>query len=171
MLTKMFAKIRGRRLLYSGTRVMKLPDDVWQKAIEMSIREADAVVIDISDISDTVAWEINTVHRLIPPKCVLLTWYDGRSEIERVRELQTRHANAIFGQQQENRIPRQIRESLYQVVPELWVSQCRLLPYDRERKKYTRTLFGSEASQLLVRCFVYSRVHEEIMQVRSSIAS
>lgn len=155
MLTRMFARIRRRRLLFSGTQVMKFPDDVWQRAIERCIREADAVVIDISEISDAVGWEINTVRQLIPLERVVLIWADSRSERERVRELQERHLRRIFGQSQESPLPQPIRQVLYKMVPEDWARRCVTLAYDRRRKRFLRTVFTSELAQGLVRCFTY----------------
>jgi hypothetical protein len=165
MLTKMFLKIRRRRLLYSGTQVMKFPNAVWQNAIEMSIREADAVVIDISEISDAVAWEINTVRELMPSQRVIFIWSDARSEKERVRELQTRHLRRIFAQPQESRIPQSIREVLYKIVPADWVARCSTLPYVRSRKRYTNTFFASELAQLLVRSFAYGSLSDRIDRI------
>jgi hypothetical protein len=61
-------------MMYSGTRVMRFSNDAWRSAIELCLGEVDGVVIDITDMSENVAWEVGAVYRCLPPEAVLLIW-------------------------------------------------------------------------------------------------
>jgi hypothetical protein len=69
--------IRDRRGFYSGTRVMVLPDERWQDAIVMSLKQADAVVIDVTDVSENVVWEIGKAFELVPAEAIIVAWTTG----------------------------------------------------------------------------------------------
>jgi hypothetical protein len=151
-------KIRRRRWLYAGTRAMTFPDEVWRDAIETAMHEADAVVIDVSEVSSALTWEISTVQRLIPPERVVLVWFDERTEEDRIRALQAEHSAILFGEQPEDPVPARVRQSLSGLVAPEWFDRCSLLPYERKRDRSGSTAFAAEATQLLVRCFAYAEL-------------
>jgi hypothetical protein len=71
--------IRRRPWTYAGTRVLKLPDERWKDAIQYFLNEADAVVIDISEISANVEWEIQETFARIRPEAILLCWASDKA--------------------------------------------------------------------------------------------
>jgi hypothetical protein len=58
---------------------MRFSNDAWRSAIKLCLDEVDCVVIDITDMSENVAWEVGAVYSRLPPEAVLLIWeYDPR---------------------------------------------------------------------------------------------
>jgi len=162
VLDRLIRNVRRRRWLYAGTRSMCLPDEVWRDAIEMAIREDDAVVIDVNDVSEAVAWEIRTVERLTPPERVLIVWYEERTEAERIRALQAQHSAELFGDHPvENPVPAHIRQALSGVVTPEWFGRCCLLPHERKRGRAGAIAFAAEATTVLVRFFAHKEVELE----------
>ena len=162
VLDRLIRDVRRRRWLYAGTRSMRFPDEVWRDAIEIAIREVDAVVIDVSDVSEAVAWEIATVERLVPPERVLIIWYDERTEAERIGALQAQHAAELFGDRPvEDPFPAHIRQALSGLVTPEWFGRCCFLPYERKRGRAGAVAFAAEATTVLVRFFAHKEVEIE----------
>jgi hypothetical protein len=127
VLQDVFRRIRHRRGLYRGTRVLKFPDSVWQRAIEVAVREADAVLIDVTDVSEAVAWEIRTVQQQIPPESVVLTWSEADEQRLEAGLMSPREVPTI------QRMPEQVSDSLLRIVPAAWLARCQAYPYRQSR--------------------------------------
>jgi hypothetical protein len=117
MLERFVTRIRARRhWTYSGTRVMKFPDKVWRDGIDFCLRNADAVVIDLTDVSENVEWEIATAFRLVGPEKIMLTWTVDNSEGDRTK------------------LPQWLSERLLKIVPDATFSDCRVRAYTKRNE-------------------------------------
>lgn len=80
-LLRILRRMRNGRGAYSGTRVVKMPDECWRDAVWMCIREADAVVIDISVMTDNIEWEIRSAFGTVAPESILLCWRGNADDL------------------------------------------------------------------------------------------
>jgi hypothetical protein len=62
-LRRHFSKI-GRHLTQLDITVIATDDDRWQQTVEFLVESVDFVVVDLSDISENVVWEIQAIRRL-----------------------------------------------------------------------------------------------------------
>ena len=70
---RLLRKIRGCTLRSGGVVVLRIEDRFWRQVVEMAIRQADVVVIDVTDPSENVIWELRTALYFRSPKTILLT--------------------------------------------------------------------------------------------------
>jgi hypothetical protein len=66
--------INERRYRLVGTQVIKLHDDVWRAGVGHLLRHVHAAVIDVSEPSSNLEWEIRTAYASLPADSVILTW-------------------------------------------------------------------------------------------------
>jgi len=79
-------KITQRKLGFRGVMVFKCPDEVWHQVVSLGISRASAVIIDVSDLTENVLWELRTSLEKHRPESVLLTFgvpKDAREELPR----------------------------------------------------------------------------------------
>jgi len=95
---------------------MKFPDKVWRDGIDFCLRNADAVVIDLTDVSENVEWEIATAFRLVGPEKIMLTWTVDNSEGDRTK------------------LPQWLSERLLKIVPDATFSDCRVRAYTKRNE-------------------------------------
>jgi hypothetical protein len=76
-LEKLLSWVRTQRGFYSGTRVMTFPDSRWREAVVTCLREADAIVVDVTDLSPNVGWEIRQTFDLVPAESIIVAWRTG----------------------------------------------------------------------------------------------
>lgn len=56
-----------------GIELFKISDDFWQEAVLMALEKVDAVVIDISELNENIAWELQrTKDKLSGPNIILI---------------------------------------------------------------------------------------------------
>lgn len=56
-----------------GLLVLRVADGDWQIAVAEALKVADAVLMDVSEITENVAWELETVARMVEPQKILLS--------------------------------------------------------------------------------------------------
>lgn len=64
--------VRRGRGNYDGVIVFKCEDDFWRETVTLAVEQADAVVIDVTEISENLAWELKTVLERVPRQSILL---------------------------------------------------------------------------------------------------
>lgn len=62
---------RGRRG-DDSVLVLRCQDSFWRDIVELCLRNASAVVIDVTDVSENVIWELKTALQSLPPECITL---------------------------------------------------------------------------------------------------
>ncbi len=80
-------KITQRKLGFQGVMIFKCPDEVWQQVVSLGISRASAVIIDVSDLTENVLWELRTSLEKHRPESVLLTFgvpKNTREELPRI---------------------------------------------------------------------------------------
>jgi len=141
MLDRFVKKTHTRRFwTYSGTRVMKFPDTVWRQAVEFCLRAADAIVIDLSDISENVEWEIATAFRIVASQKIMLTWAVDNSEDDRTKLSQS------------------LCERLLQIVPSGKFSGCWVRAYQK-KEDLGASLYEEVFAADLALCLAGSNIH------------
>ena len=65
-------RISQRKLGFQGVMILKCPDDVWQRVVDLVIKHASAVIIDVSDPNENVLWELKTSLEKHGPQCIIL---------------------------------------------------------------------------------------------------
>ena len=76
--SKKLLKLKRRRLMTQGVMIFKCPDEKWREMVLLGITDASAVIIDVTDVSDNVAWEIRSTLEIHEPESILLAC--GRPE-------------------------------------------------------------------------------------------
>jgi hypothetical protein len=54
--------------------IFKCPDAVWQQVVNFALSRASAVIIDVSDLTANVLWELKTALETHRPESVLITF-------------------------------------------------------------------------------------------------
>jgi len=67
-------KVIERKLGFQGVLIFKCPDEVWQQVVSLVISRASAVIIDVSDITENVLWELRIALERHCPESVLLAF-------------------------------------------------------------------------------------------------
>jgi hypothetical protein len=65
-------RVRRGKLRSAGVVVLRIHDRFWREVVEMAMRQADAIVIDVTDPSENVIWELRTALRLRSSMTILL---------------------------------------------------------------------------------------------------
>jgi hypothetical protein len=66
----------------TALRILASHDCFWQRAVILLLQNADAVVIDVTDMNASVKWELVQAHRLIPPERLVLCCARKQSSCE-----------------------------------------------------------------------------------------
>lgn len=77
-------RITQRKLLFNGVMIFKCPNEVWQQVVSLVISRASAVIIDVSDLTENVLWELRISLEKHRPESVLLSFgvpMDTREEL------------------------------------------------------------------------------------------
>jgi hypothetical protein len=61
----------GRRHTW-GVRVYSCDDSIWQRVVQDYAEKADAIIIDVSDSSENVLWELKTAEGIVGPESIIL---------------------------------------------------------------------------------------------------
>jgi membrane protein implicated in regulation of membrane protease activity len=73
-LLKLLERIRRQKSFSLGTLVLKCGDEFWREVVQECMRGVDVVLIDVSDITDNVLWEIQTIAAISPKRPMLLAY-------------------------------------------------------------------------------------------------
>lgn len=68
---------RSRRIFAPRLVVARVADPVWRQAVLTFARHCDAVIVDVSEASDNLRWEIQTLLPALGARCVLV----GRADL------------------------------------------------------------------------------------------
>ena len=73
-LDKLLSRIVQRKGVRYGTVLIRCEDSFWQQAVCQALAKATAAIIDVSEISENVVWELKTVLANLPPSCIILAF-------------------------------------------------------------------------------------------------
>jgi hypothetical protein len=67
-------EIRDRRGKHGDDSVLivRCQDSFWRDIVQLCLRYASAVVIDVTDVSENVIWELKTALQIMPPESITL---------------------------------------------------------------------------------------------------
>lgn len=102
-LREVLAKIASRKSIKFGVVVMNCSDEEWQEVVQLAMCEASAVIIDVSDLTANLHWELIQTLRLRDPGSILLACgtTEGRRELSTaVRD----QLQAIVGEEKLSRL-------------------------------------------------------------------
>jgi hypothetical protein len=63
---------RGRQTFASRLVVLRVATTAWQQAVEALAAVTSAAILDISELTENVAWELREIERLCPGRCILI---------------------------------------------------------------------------------------------------
>lgn len=80
----------------AGVVVLRVPDERWQTAVVHLLRACDLVIVDLTDLTENIAWELSAALKEHPPERILITarMKNGATDEEVRRSLQTALCNA-----------------------------------------------------------------------------
>jgi hypothetical protein len=70
---RLLSDIRAGRMRNFGTLILRCGDSFWRSAVELAMRHADVIVIDVSEPSNNVIWELQSAAAIRPLESILLT--------------------------------------------------------------------------------------------------
>jgi hypothetical protein len=79
-------RTRRRRRSFAGIQVIKCSDANWRPIVEACLDAADAVVLDVTELTDNLVWELHSARRRLPPESILLVCANSGSVTESLPE-------------------------------------------------------------------------------------
>ena len=76
-LDKVLSGILDRKSVLYGTVLIRCEDAFWQQAVCQALTKATAAIIDLSEMSENVLWELQTALARLPPSCIILAFPTG----------------------------------------------------------------------------------------------
>jgi len=76
-----------------GLVVISVPDDDWRNAVHMTLEQSSVVVIDVTELSENLTWELSTATALLPIEKVLMAC--ARTDRESAAECEQRIRQAL----------------------------------------------------------------------------
>lgn len=73
-LDKLLSRILQRKTVLLGTVLIRCEDSFWQQAVCQALAKATAAIVDVSEISENIVWELQTVLASLPPSCIILAF-------------------------------------------------------------------------------------------------
>lgn len=110
-------RVRDTTFVVGGLEVVQVNDEDWQVAVDAAIRLADIVVLDVSELTESIQWELDRVARHVDPACVILASASAQWEEPPVKGDQL---PGIAG------------------VPSDWLRACRRFTYPAELPSWLR---------------------------------
>jgi hypothetical protein len=129
-LDRSLAEVRNRRSLTAGILVLKCADRAWRDVVSRALDRADAVLIDVSDPSTSLLWELQVASKRLPPSSILLACRTPQGRAEPLPEEVAAQVRAAVGEEM---------ASLMRVVCYSGVSAWRTLP-GRSLRRATEAL-------------------------------
>ncbi len=138
VLSSVLTSIRRRKGKYAGTMALKFPDSVWKSAIRKSLVEADAVLVDVTEISASLEWELLTVKELVPAERVVLAWSIENVKQAADQDVMAQHLSQVLGDETKtaddsipSQMPARLFERLDALLSKEWIRKCQMLPYEK----------------------------------------
>ena len=82
---RLVGKIEGRTGWFApGVVIIRCADSCWREAVEVCMERAAVAVVDVTKLTESIAWELQTALRLLPPQCLILAYAVESQENEAV---------------------------------------------------------------------------------------
>jgi hypothetical protein len=107
-----------------GMYIVKCWDSFWRETIELFLNSTSVAVVDVTEISDNVIWELETALRLIGPESIVVAY--GVAE----------------GAAQE--IPLPLRDQLSNRLGSEWLARAQPFFYPLDRKQLGKSVWGTQ---------------------------
>lgn len=65
-------KIQCKEGLYYGVTVIRCDDDFWREVVELALSNADIALVDVTEITENLKWEIEQSIQKLEPEAVIL---------------------------------------------------------------------------------------------------
>jgi hypothetical protein len=121
----------------SEVLIVETSDAIWQMVVNMGLQHADCAIIDVTDPSTNLLWELTSTSQLVSPENVVLTYayHSGDTNDEQTR--------------------RTIMDRLREAVETEFLENCHWLPYPErvdgwQARFATERRFGKELRAFLL---------------------
>jgi len=135
--------IRTGRIRNFGTLILRCGDSFWRTAVELAMRRADVIVIDVSEPSANVIWELQTAAATREPESILLTCAVKDTTLQQLREV--------------------LKAQLHPVVNDLPLDRCRIFFYPEKAGYFGQyKIPWKDLQEALVGCLRYAPAHDDV---------
>jgi len=152
-LLRLIEKIRAGRARSGGAMILRAQDEFWRPIVEQALQHADAIIIDVTEPSENVIWELQAASKLRPAGSILL-------------------ACAIDENTPDNpspRLPEAIRSELERALGEAQFGRLSIFLYpagnygwmEKLFPRFTKAHWSHRLRDALPRCLSYAPAHED----------
>jgi len=99
--TKIIKKIHARTLTQGphGVVILKCENSFWQDIVRLVLREADVVVVDVTDVTANILWEITTAFEFVSANKIILVYGSDCGVPETIPEGILKNIEAAVGKE------------------------------------------------------------------------
>jgi hypothetical protein len=116
---RILSKIIRRLFVYHGILVMQCPDAVWKQIVEFVLGSANVVLIDVSEPTESLLWELETSLRNKPKHSIVIACGIRKNEPEQ--------------------LPKEVHEAVLHITGESDLGGLKVFYYPAEKPSF---LFG-----------------------------
>lgn len=71
-LAQLMSLLDGKKKIPNALTTFRMSDDNWKEHVETFIKRSDAIIIDITHLTESLGWELNTCKKLLRPEQMIL---------------------------------------------------------------------------------------------------
>lgn len=123
---QLIRKIEKRRGWHSDTCVFVIhcEDSFWREIVQLCLARSSVTVVDVTELSENVVWELETAFRLMAPESIVLA--------------------CGVGEGAPKKLPDQVREQLLTHLPASSLARAQTFFYPLRRTKLTKFSWSSQ---------------------------
>jgi hypothetical protein len=121
--SRILSKIVRRLFVFHGILVMKCPDEVWKQIVEFVLGTSNAVLIDVSEPTESLLWELEASLKNKPKNSIIIACSIKKNEPEQ--------------------LPREVQEAMMRITGQSDLAGLKVFYYPAEKPSF---LFGKARS-------------------------
>jgi hypothetical protein len=119
VVSKLLSRISKRLFNFHGILILKCPDEIWKQIVEFVLGKANVVLIDVSEPTENLLWELETSLRMKPKDSIIIACSVKKDELEQ--------------------LPKEIQEAVMHITGESDLAGLKVFYYPAEKPSF---LFG-----------------------------
>jgi hypothetical protein len=133
---RLFADIRAHKGSRGGGVILQCDDSFWRDVVLLAIEHADAVIVDVTEPSGNVTWELQTALSRKSPENILLAYEKDEKPFD---------------------LPSTISEKLQTAIGSIPLNRLGVFIYPRKRswvpwKNFAQSFWISDLRRILTKC-------------------
>jgi hypothetical protein len=139
---RLFTKIHAHKGNRGGVVILKCEDSFWRDVVSLAIQNADAVIVDVTESSENVIWELRTAVGAKSPENILLAYEKDEEPFD---------------------LPLAVSAELQAAIGSVPLNRLATFVYPRKHnripgKKRLQSFWVSDLRGILTKCISYSSV-------------